>query len=326
MRESTLSSSWAHPPLLWIGWASICATLVCIVSRVWGAFFLPWWFNTDEVAIYYEVIRQLRLDPNQTFFDIPGTPFMSLISLATLFWWAAEHVLRLTTAANPSDFAFENIQQVYTLMRSITFGCYLLAVGLGFSVFRRASGVIVGMVTAVLMCTLPILVQFSYFVRTESFGLVLCFAAILAVLHPRTKGRWGTYMAAGALAGAAAGARFHFALVGLPVLLAIYFFHDRATLSEEEIKAFPSKQLWIGSSILAGLFVAGGTVTLLFKAGVIKPSALTQIMLLTTSAGPEQYPGAKQAVAKLWILLGSASLAAFVLHGLAAGRRLLRPI
>jgi hypothetical protein len=133
-------------------------------------------------------------------------------------------------------------------------------------------------------------------------------------------------LAAGALAGAAVGARYHFALVGLPVLLAIYFFHDRVTQSEEDVRAFPSKQLWIAGSILAGLFVAGGTATLLLKAGVIQPGPLTHTMLLTTPAGPEQYPVAKQSVAKLWILLGSVSLAAFVLHWIAAGRRLLSHI
>ena len=47
---------------------------------------------------------------------------MSLISFVTLFWWAAERLVGLTTAATPSDFAFENIQQVYTLMRGISPG------------------------------------------------------------------------------------------------------------------------------------------------------------------------------------------------------------
>jgi uncharacterized membrane protein len=122
-----------------------------------------------------------------------------------------------------SDFAFENIQQVYTVMRCITFGGYLVAVGLAYSVFRRASGVIVGTVAAILMCTLPIHIHYSHFVRTESLGLVLCVGATFIVLHPRTRGRWWSYLTAGALAGAAMGARFHFALVGLPVLLAIYF-------------------------------------------------------------------------------------------------------
>jgi hypothetical protein len=310
----------------WIGLASICAILVFILFRVWDGLFMPWWFNTDEAPFFYEAVRHLRLEPSQTFFDIPGTPYMSLISLVTLLWWVAERVFGLTTAATPAEFAFANIQHVFMLMRSITFLCYLLAVGLAYSVFRRASGVIVGTVAAVLTCTLPIHVQYSQFVRTESLGLVLCLAAILAMLHPRTKGKWKTYLGAGALAGAAVGARYQFAFVGLPVLLAIYFLNDRATQSEGEMRAFPSKQLWIAGSILAGLFVAGGTVTLLFKAGVIQPGPLTQVMLLTTPAGPEQYADAKQAVAKLWILLSSASLTAFILHGFAAGRRLLSPI
>src|SRR5262249_5521163 len=96
--------------------------------------------------------------------------------------------------------------------------------------------------------------------------------------------------------------------------------------SEEDIRTFPSKQLWIAGSILAGFFVAGATAALLLKAGVIQPDPLTHTMLLTTPAGPEQYAGAKQSVAKLWVLLGSASLATFVLHAHAAGRRLLSPI
>jgi hypothetical protein len=65
----------------------------------------PWWFNTDEVVFYCEVVRQLRFDPTLTFFDIPGTPYVSLIGLVTLFWWAAERVFRLTTAVTPADLA-----------------------------------------------------------------------------------------------------------------------------------------------------------------------------------------------------------------------------
>jgi hypothetical protein len=328
MRESPWQSGpvRTHPALRWIGWASICAILFFILFRIWDAFFIPWWFNTDEVVFYYEIVRQLRLDPRQTFFDIPGTPYMSLISLVTLVWWAAERIFRLTSAATPADFAFENIQQVYTLMRSVTFGCYLFAVGLSYSIFRRASGVIVGTAAALFLCTLPIHVQYSHFVRTESLGLVLCLGAIFVVLHPRIRGKWSTYLVAGVLAGAAAGARFHFALVGLPVLLAIYFFQDRAIQNEEVIELFPSKRLWVAGSVVAGFFVVGGTIALLFKAGVIRSGLLTQTMLLTTLAGPEQYPGAKQTVAKLWILLGSVSLAGLILHAIAAGRRLLRPV
>ena len=300
--------------------------LVLILVKIWDGLFIPWWFNTDELVIFQEVVRQLCLDPRQTFFDIPGTPYMSLASLVTLCWWAAERLIGLTTAATPSDFAFENIQQVHILMRSITFGCYLTAVGFGYTIFRRTSGVIVAMVGAILMCTLPIHVQYSYFVRTESLGLVLCLAAILAVLHPRTKGKWPTYLVAGALAGAAMGARFHFALVGLPVLLAIYFLRDRTTLSEEQLRAFPSKQLWIAGAILGVFFVAGGTVALLHKEGAILPGYLTNIMLLTTPAGPEEYPGAKQTIAQLWIFLGFTCLATLVLRGFDVGRRVLDPV
>ena len=98
---------------IWIGWASICAILGWVLFKVWDALFIPWW--PDEVVFYYEVIRQLRLEPTQTFFDIPGTPFMSLSSLVILLWWTAERIFGLTTATNPADFAFENFLQLSLL-------------------------------------------------------------------------------------------------------------------------------------------------------------------------------------------------------------------
>src|SRR5215467_13723092 len=78
------------------GWICLAIVLVCILVRIWPAVFIPWWFNTDEVVFYYEAIRQLRLDPSQTFFDIPGTPYVMLTSILTGLWWGAAHVAGAT--------------------------------------------------------------------------------------------------------------------------------------------------------------------------------------------------------------------------------------
>ena len=84
---------WQHSAVCATGWLCLGTVMLWILLRIYPALFLPWWFNTDEVVIYYEVIRQLRLNPSQTFFDIPGTPYMTLTSVSTAVWWAAEKVL-----------------------------------------------------------------------------------------------------------------------------------------------------------------------------------------------------------------------------------------
>ena len=295
-----------------------------IVHRVWSGLFIPWWFNTDEVAFYYEMIRQLRLDFSQTFFDIPGTPYTTLTSLLTFFWWAGERLVGCTTAVNPSDFAFEHVQSVYTLMRSLTLGCYVGAVGLAYDIFRRAAGPLTATVAAILFATLPIHVQYSHFVRTESLGLVLCLSSVWLLLHPRLRRQWLTYLTAGVLAGIAMGARYHFALVGLPVLLTLYFFEDRPALDLAG-PGTPRRALYGTGAALAAIFIIGGLITLLLKIGVLGPGLLTHSMLLTTAAGPDQYAAAKHGIAKLWLLLAAVSAVTLALHGFAAGRKWLRP-
>ena len=336
---------WRHFAVCATGWICLGAALFWILHRIWPALFLPWWFNTDEVVFYNEVIRQLRLDPRQTFFDIPGTPFMALTSVLTALWWAAARLAGLTGFANPSDFAFANVQGVFTLMRALTLGMYAGAVALTFDLFRRCAGTLTAILAALLFASLPIHVHYSHFVRTESLGLVLCFGAIWMVLYSRWRGTPGVYFWAGAMAGVAMAARFHFALAGVPVILAIFFLRDREKLPPE-----PNASMyrpWYGiAGALAALFIAGGLVTVILKAGLIGGGWLTDTMMLTTPAGQTRhfsgswigdlmilttpggqthYPGAKQAVARLWLLLGLGALAILLVHGFAKGRRWVWP-
>lgn len=318
------ASIWQQPAPVRAGWVLGGAVVAWIVASVWNGLFIPWWFNTDEVAIYYEVIRQLRLDPTQTFFDIPGTPFMTLTSLLIVPWWVIERLVGTSHAVGPADFAFENVQAVYTLMRGITLGGYVLAMGLAYAVFRRASGAITGVVVVIEAGTLPIHVQYSHFVRTESLGLVLCLAAVLLLLHPRFRRDWRAYLVAGVLAGAAMGARFHFAAVGLPVLLALYWLNNRTEVDTADPR-LPHVGLWRAATVLVGIFLLGALAAMLFKLSVLRPGGLTQILLLTTPAGPDQYPGAKQVVLELWYFIGATSVGVTALLAFAPARRWLRP-
>jgi hypothetical protein len=324
--ESSPAAAWNRPLPAWLGGVFVAGLLTVIFVKIRGGLFIPWWFNTDELVFYYEVIRQLRLDLSQTFFDIPGTPYMTLTSLGTYCWYLFERIFGMTSAASPSDFAFENAQGVYFLMRCITLGGYLVAMILAYVLFRRASGVVTAVLAATATATLPIHIHYSHFVRTESLGLVFTLIALLLVLHPRTERRWGTYFAAGALAGAAMAARFHFALVGFPVLIAIYFLRDRVTLTGASAATTPQEPLNIAGIALGTIFVVGAMVTFAFQKKWLEPGFVTHTLLLTTPAGPEQYPGAKQTVAKLWYLLGFGAVAIFAAAFNRRTRRSLQPL
>ncbi len=327
------SPPWQHLAVCTTGWICLSSVLLWILLRIWPALFIPWWFNTDEVVVYYEVIRQLRLDPSQTFFDIPGTPYMTLTSVLTAVWWAVERLAGLTGNASPSDFAFAHVQGVFTLMRALTLGMFLAAVALTFHLFRRCAGTLTAVLAALLLASLPIHVHYSHFVRTESLGLVLCLAAIWIVLYSRWRSTPEVYGCAGILAGAAMGARYHFALVGFPVILAIYFLRDRERLSPEP-HAPGYRVLYAIAATLAALFVAGGIVTAMFKAKLLGAGWLTDTIMITTLAVPAQYSygfsletsQAKEIVAKLWLLFGLGGLALVLLHTLPWTRRRVWPV
>lgn len=59
----------------------------------------------------------------------------------------------------------------------------------------------------------------------------------------------------------------------------------------------------------------------MFKVKLIGGGWLTDTMMLTTPAGPTQYSGAKETVAKLWLLFGLGAGAILLFHALPQGRR-----
>jgi hypothetical protein len=145
------------------------------------------------------------------------------------------------------------------------------------------------------------------------------------MLCPRTSRRWRTYLLAGALAGVAAAARFHFALVSLPVLLALYVFEDRPVLDLGGLAA-PRRTLYVLAALLGAMFIGGGVVTLLLRHQLLLPNRLTQAMLLSTAGGAAEYAAAKQLMAAVWLLLAGVAVTIFIPQCFSAGRRSLRPI
>jgi hypothetical protein len=205
----------------------------------------------------------------------------------------------------------------------LTLGMYVGAVALAYDLFRRCSGAVTGIVAAVLFASLNVFVAYSYFVRTETLGLVLCLAAIWIVLYSGWRGTPAIYWVAGVLAGVATAARFHFAFVGFPVILLIFFLQDRARLPAPEWSRYRALY-WI-SGALGVLAIAGGLETLVFKAKLVAASGLTDTMMLTTRSGPAEYADAKATVAALWFLLGFGSAAILAAHAFPRARRRIWP-
>jgi hypothetical protein len=87
---------------------SVAIVIGRIVHRVWPALSLLWRFNTDELAFYSESVRLLWFDPSQTFFDIPGTPYVALVSALTYSWWLGDRLFGTGVPSTPGDFAIAN--------------------------------------------------------------------------------------------------------------------------------------------------------------------------------------------------------------------------
>jgi hypothetical protein len=231
----------------------------------------------------------------------------------------------MTAFTNPADFVFAHTYGVFILMRIMTLTFYVSAVFLAFDLFRRSVGVLWALCAAMLFASLPVNVWQSSTIRTESFGLVLSLGAIWLILYSRWRARPAIYGWAGVLAGVAMAARFHFALVGFPIILVLFFLRDRKNLETEPNSSHHRFTYLIGAA-LAAVFIIGGTVTVLLKLNLINADWTTERMLLTTPAGPAQYASAKAVIAMLWLLLGLVAGLTIVLYMSPRGRRWIWPV
>ncbi len=316
--------------LLLVG--AICFTQA---RHVWPALHIPWWFNTDEIFYLSEVARFLGGDFNQTYFDIPGTPLMTITAVILWGGWFLAHLFGFTQLLTHYDFAFGNLQGIVTLMRFETLVFSLCAVLVSFYAIRRAANLIVATGASILVISLPIFIQYSQFVRSESLGLLCCFGAWLLLQKSDENNRGEAYLWAGLLCGVAMAARFHFALVGPPLLLMHWL--SSSEYQEQHMGSAWPVRIWTG---LLFFFVMGGFFVLLIRLDWIAPSWFSDALLVTACdaqghrvAGvlaPNDVLKATGTIAKLWYLLATGAFALLLMRRVPAADlwtdRLFRPV
>ncbi|HEX5270077.1 MAG TPA: glycosyltransferase family 39 protein, partial [Gemmataceae bacterium] len=291
-----------------LGLAVVLALTGFQLARMLPSLALPWYQKADELVFAYEVIRFLRLDFRQHFFDIPGTPFMFL----TAALWSAGHRLLwlagLTGYASPANFAFAHLDALHVLMRGLTMGFYAVSVGLTYRLGRRLTNVAGGCVAALLLVTLPLYSQYSQFVRTESLGMCLMLAAVWWAYRGRETGRLKFYLWAGLAAGVATTARFHFAMAALPVLLAAHGFYRPAGESVPargaEPPPTPRRYLALAGAF-AAVFLVGALMVVGPKFDLFPPGRVSRVMMIARWGGDALAPHALATMRGVWLTLGT---------------------
>lgn len=285
--------------------AFLAALLVYAGVLMYPQIYRAWYFSSDEYVLVGEVIRFLQLDFRQRFFDMPGTPLISLTAaLWTLryFWdWAWSSP---AAGVGIADFTFSRLPELFYLMRSLTVGFYLLSIALIYLVARRITNAAGACVAAMLLALSPIYCSYSSFVRVESIAMCSVLAAILLLLRLLDKSyepealsslRGATarslafrLSAVGYLTGLGAGARLHSMTASLPMLALLFWFGTRR----------PAESRWPGW----------------FRQTLLATSVTASILVLCLVVLPRVVPRAQQAIETL----GFAAAYQFFTRGLLA--------
>ncbi len=211
--------------------------LISLIAYAWRylepCIHRPWFQNSDEYVFAAETIRFLSLDFRQHFFDMPGTPFIVLTASA----WSCRYWLMWLAGQIPPEsaligYTYQNLQQLFELMRTITVLFYLMSVVLTYLLARRATNRAGGFVAALLLTMSPIYASYSSFQRPESMAICLILTAAILLMRWSDRGQAidpdsyrslrGPMLApviAGLLCGVAAGARLHTVAASVPLML-----------------------------------------------------------------------------------------------------------
>ncbi|MGI0486951.1 glycosyltransferase family 39 protein [Pantanalinema rosaneae CENA516] len=258
---------------------------------------LPWYFNTEEFPYIQEVLRFIKLDFRQQFFDIPGTPLMFL---GTLIWSAYYRVYLILGLTNQSHgiryFSFEHLQSLYLLMRFISYFFYVLSIVLAYAIARRLTNPMGGLVTALLLGVSPTYGSTITHLRIEPTNLSLVLLSVWLILKALDTQSYRIYLISGIIAGLAMAARFQSMLAILPILLAYCIVQPIVFLR----KGYRLLNIvfFVG---IASIILVGGYLALLIKLNIIGRTGLTDLLLLTLNE--EIYPRATSTVQKLWLIL-----------------------
>ncbi|HEY9616565.1 MAG TPA: glycosyltransferase family 39 protein [Microcoleaceae cyanobacterium] len=288
--------------------AFISGLIIYTLSILSKCLTIPWIWNSDEVVYTAEVIKFLRLNFNQNFFDIPGTPFMFL----TAILWAVWYGILSLSGLIPHDlsiklFTFQNLNQFYFLMRFLVLGFYALSIVLIYILGKRLTNAIGGCIAALLLALSFYYTSYSCFVRTESLGICLSLTALLLTLNAIEQNKPKQYFFSGFCSGVATAARYHFVLATLPQIFTFYFLKEKP----ENRQFSPRLVRWIMifASAIGVLFIVGGILALLLNCQLISPNWITDRLLL--SPIDPGLPKALQLIHKLWISLGVLAVVLF---------------
>jgi dolichyl-phosphate-mannose-protein mannosyltransferase len=144
----------------------------------------PWYLNTEEFPYIQEILRFSELDFRQQFFDIPGTPLMTLGTAVWSIWYWICVVAGMADASHGIRyFSFSHMQWLYGLMRVISYLCYATSVVLTYSIGRRLTNAVGGYVAALMLVLSPMYGQTMLYLRIESTSLALVLFSVWSVLR-----------------------------------------------------------------------------------------------------------------------------------------------
>jgi hypothetical protein len=288
--------------------------LFCIVSASYKTIAVPWFTMTEEFPYAQEVLRFLSGDFRQRFFDIPGTPFIAVV---TAVYAPILAILSMATHQSGSfaERAFEHLDLLYLVMRCVSLLAFAIASWLVFLIGRRFATRDAALVGAVVFAAHPIIALTLFHTRIEPFAVLLVSASTLAWLRGIETGRWSFYAGAGFLAGLAMAARFPLAFATLPIFLLYGLARPSA------ITGFGKTVDRTLTGALLALAVVGGALAAVHLMGLSGRSSLANAFFLSVPHGG--YPRATRAIAYLWVLLGAIAATAMLAALTLPGRRLL---
>jgi hypothetical protein len=284
----------------------------CIVSVNYRTITIPWFTTTEEFPYAQEVLRFLGGNFRQHFFDIPGTPFITVVTAICALILAGVTRVR-GQASSLAALAFEHLELVYLVMRYVSLAAFAAATWLVFRIARRFASPWASLLGAAVFAAHPILAATIYYTRIEPFGTLVVSASIVAWLRAVETGQWRWYATTGFLGGLAMAARFPLVLATLPMFLSY-------TLARPQ--QFTPMEARIDRRLAAGLLgvaLFGGALAALRIGGLLDRSRLTALFFLSTHLG---YQRATQAIATLWILIALAALGVLVIAVIPPGQRL----
>lgn len=215
--------------------------------------------------------------------------------LWSIYYWACAFFDNPDTVQGIRYFSFKHIQELYLLMRVISYIFYALSILLTYLIAHRLTNRVGGLVAALLLSLSPIYGQTAWHLRIEPISLALTLLAVSFILFALERPSYKLYFLSGLMAGLAMAARYPSMFAGIPVLLfycALYpHVFTNARSRRANLIAFVGMLLMI---------LIGGMQSLLIQVNLLQRNFLTDVFLITSQV---PYPKATGAIQKVWLIL-----------------------